>query len=115
MNSVLINNTFLSVSSDCSLDFDYNIYLDDLYQETIAWAGPMVPSLLFIGFVLEAMTRPPLIVTLFVLTSLTGIGIFFLKNFASILVVEAILKVLLMCAVNVVTVVVVEGYPCHLR
>lgn len=115
IDCTLVNNTVLSLVSDCLMDFDYNNYLGDLYQETLAWAGPMMPCLLFVGFILESILRPPIIVVLLVFGSLTGIGILFLSNFASVLVVEAIIKILLMCAVNAVTVVVIEAYPCHLR
>lgn len=100
---------------DCTVDFDYNIYLEDLYHETEAWAAPMLPALLILGFVLEAITRPPLVIVLLVMASLVAIGIFFLYNFTSILIVEATVKVLLIGAVNVITVVVIEAYPCHLR
>ncbi|KAF2904022.1 hypothetical protein ILUMI_02159 [Ignelater luminosus] len=115
VNCSSINNTFLSLVSDCTVDFDYNIYLDELFQETIAWAAPMVPALLLLGFILEATSRPPVLVVLLTLASLAGIGIFFLINFLSVLIVEATIKVLLMCAVNAITMVVIEGYPCHLR
>lgn len=97
------------------MDFDYNNFLEDLYEETIAWAGPMLPSLILTGFILEATLRPPVIVVLLVLGSLTGIGFFFLSHFASVLVVESINKLLVMCSINAITVVVVEAYPCHLR
>ncbi|XP_031329329.1 synaptic vesicle glycoprotein 2B-like isoform X2 [Photinus pyralis] len=115
LNCNLINNTVLSLLTDCVVDFDYNIYLNDLFKETIAWAGPMVPALLVLGFVLEATSRPPVLVLLLVLASVVSIGIFFLVNFVSTVIVEAIFKVLLICAVNVLTMVVIEGYPCHLR
>lgn len=111
----LLNNTFLSLMPDCTIDFDYNIYLEDLFQETEAWAGPMLPALLIVGFVLEATSRPPVIITLLVAASLVGIGIFFLYNFTSILIVESIMKVLLICTINAITMVVIEAYPCHLR
>lgn len=100
---------------DCTVDFDYNIYLEDLYHETEAWAGPMLPALLIIGFVLEATARPPVIIILLVAASLVGIGIFFLFNFTSVLIVESTIKVLLICTINVITMVVIEAYPCHLR
>ncbi|KAI4467048.1 synaptic vesicle glycoprotein 2 [Holotrichia oblita] len=115
INCNMINNTFIALISGCTIDFDYNIFVEDLYQETIAWAGPMLPALLVIGFMLEATTRPPEILMLLLLTSLTGIGIFFLSSFASVLVVEAIIKVFLICTLNVITIVVIEGYPCYLR
>ncbi|KAK9711068.1 Pentapeptide repeats (9 copies) [Popillia japonica] len=115
INCNMINNTFIALISGCAIDFDYNIFVEDLYQETIAWAGPMLPALLVIGFMLEATTRPPEILMLLLLTSLTGIGIFFLSSFASVLVVEAIIKVFLICTLNVITIVVIEGYPCYLR
>ncbi|KAF5270225.1 hypothetical protein FQA39_LY08439 [Lamprigera yunnana] len=115
LNCNLINNTFLSLLSGCVVDFDYNIYLNDLFEETVAWAGPMVPALLILGFVLEATSRPPVLVVVLILASLTSIGIFFLMNFISVVVIEATIKVLLICAVNTVTMVVIEGYPCHLR
>lgn len=115
VNCELLNNTFLSLLPDCTVDFDYNIYLEDLFQETDAWAWPMFPALLVIGFLLESTTRPPVIITLLVAASLVGIGIFFLYNFTSILIVESTLKVLLVCTINAVTTVVIEAYPCHLR
>lgn len=115
INCTMINNTFLSLISKCKVDFDFNIYLDDYYQETIAWAGPMVPSLLVIGFVLETTLRPPIVVVLLVMASLTGIGIFFLNTFTSILVVESLIKVLIVTALNAITMVIIEAYPCYLR
>lgn len=115
INCNLANNTFLSLMSDCSIDFDYNIYLEYLFIETNCWGLPMVVCLLIIGIVLEATRRPPVMIVLLSIASLTGIGIFFLVNIMSVLIVETILKVLLMCAVHVVTMVVIEAYPCHLR
>lgn len=111
----MINNTFLSLISECTVDFDFNIYLDDFYQETIAWAGPMVPSLLIIGFILETTLRPPIVVVLLIMASLTGIGIFFISTFTSVLIVEALIKVLITCALNAITMVIIEAYPCYLR
>lgn len=105
----------MSLISDCTVDFDFNIYLDDFYQETIAWAGPMVPAVLVVGFILETTLRPPIVVVLLVMGSLSGIGIFFLDTFASILIVESLIKVLIVCALNAITMVIIEGYPCYLR
>lgn len=75
----------------------------------------MFSALLFMGFILETASRPPTIVVMLVLASLTGIGIFFMTNPFSVTTFELIMKILLMCTVNAVTLVVVEGYPCHLR
>lgn len=115
VDCMMINNTFLSLISDCIVDFDYNIYLEDLYRETIAWAGPMLPSLLILGFLLEITLRPPIVVTLLLLSSISSIGIFFQYRFSFILLTEALVKVFLMCAINTLTMVIIEGYPCHLR
>lgn len=115
INCNLINNTMLSLVPECLSSFDYNTYLDDLYHETIAWAAPMVPVLLFIGFILETVSRSRILTVLLILGGIGGIGIFFTHNFVTVLVVEAMIKVWLMCAVNVITMIVIEGYPCHLR
>ncbi|KAJ8955881.1 hypothetical protein NQ318_005429 [Aromia moschata] len=111
----LVNNTFLSLISDCTVDFDYNIYLEDLYDETLAWSGFMIPSLFFMGLILETTTRPPVVVVTLVLAALAAAGIFFASTSFIVMAVELIMKILVMCAVNAVTLVVVEGYPCHLR
>lgn len=115
INCNLINNTMLSLVPECLSNFDYNTYLDDLYHETIAWAAPMVPVLLFIGFILETVSRSKILIVLLILGGIGGIGIFFTQNFVTVLVVEAMIKVWLMCSVNVITMIIIEGYPCHLR
>ncbi|XP_023311112.1 synaptic vesicle glycoprotein 2B-like [Anoplophora glabripennis] len=115
INCTLINNTYLSLISDCTVDFDYNIYLEDLYDETLAWSGFMFPALFFMGFILETTTRPPVIIVTLVLAAITGAGIFFASTSFIVTTVELVIKILLMCAVNAITLVVVEGYPCHLR
>ncbi|CAH1110318.1 unnamed protein product [Psylliodes chrysocephalus] len=116
LNCSLINNTFLSLISDCIIDFDYNIYLEDLYEETLSWSGFMFSSLLFIGFILETASRPPVIIATFILAGVSAGGIFL--SSASVFIastVDLLMKIFLMCAVNALTMVVVEGYPCHLR
>lgn len=115
INCIMINNTFLSLISKCNVDFDFNIYLNDFYKETIAWAGPMMPALLVVGFLLETRLRPPIVVVLLVVTSLTGINVIFISTFASVLAVEALIKILLTCALNAITMVIIEAYPCYLR
>jgi hypothetical protein len=115
VNCTLSNNTFMSLISDCIVDFDYNIYLDDLYEDTLAWAGSMFPALLFMGFILETAARPPLIFTTMGTASITSIGIFFWTNTFVVTLIELTVKIMLMCAVNAITMVVVEAYPCHLR
>lgn len=115
LNCTLSNNTFMSLISDCIVNFDYNIYLDDLYEDTIAWAGSMFPALLFMGFILETASRPPIIFTTMGIASITCIGIFFWTNTFIVTLIELTVKIMLMCAVNAINMVVVEGYPCHLR
>ncbi|CAH0552105.1 unnamed protein product [Brassicogethes aeneus] len=112
---VEINNTFMSVTSDCFEDFDYNIYMDDLYDETIAWSGSMFPALFVLGFVIETISRPPVIITSLGLAAIAGSGIFLLTTSVIVEIVEVLIKIFLTCAVNVITLVVVEAYPCHLR
>ncbi|XP_019877927.2 synaptic vesicle glycoprotein 2B-like isoform X2 [Aethina tumida] len=115
INSILINNTFMAVISDCFVDFDFNIYMDDLYDETIAWSGTMFPVLFLLGFIIETVTRPPVIISLLLLAGIAGAGIFFLTTSVIVETIEVLIKIFLMCAVSVVTLVVVEAYPCHLR
>ncbi|KAJ3648424.1 hypothetical protein Zmor_020229 [Zophobas morio] len=115
INCTLSNNSFLSLISDCIVDFDYNIYLDDLYEDTLAWAGSMFPALLFMGFILETAARPPLIFTTIGIASMTSLGMFFWTSTFVVTMIELTVKIMLMCAVNAITMVVVEGYPCHLR
>lgn len=115
INCNLANNTFLSLISECIVDFDYNIYLEDLYANTLAWAGAMFPALLFMGFILETTIRPPLIFSSFGIASLASIGIFFWTNIFLITLIELTVKVMLMCGINALTMVVVEAYPCHVR
>ncbi|KAG5888000.1 hypothetical protein JTB14_016624 [Gonioctena quinquepunctata] len=115
LNCTLTNNTFLSVISDCTFNFDYNIYIEDLHEETIAWSLLMAFSLAFVGFILETGSRRKLVMATMVLVGLTGAGIFFANYLYVINSIDALMRVLLTCAVNGVTVVVVEGYPCHLR
>ncbi|CAH2007800.1 unnamed protein product [Acanthoscelides obtectus] len=115
INCNLINNTFLSLVSGCNVDFDYNIYLEDLYDETLAWAGFMFPSLFFMGFVLETATRPPVATIACALTAAASAGMFAANAAFWVTTVELAVKILLACALNAVTMTVVEGYPCHLR
>lgn len=109
------NNTFLALSSECTLDFDYNIYLHDLYIETIWWTCAVMLGLILIGFLLGCCPRPVAITTLFTAAAVAAIGIFFLIDISSVLIVEAVLKSLMMCSMNGVIVATVEAYPCHLR
>ncbi|CAG9860560.1 unnamed protein product [Phyllotreta striolata] len=116
INCSLVNNTFLSLISDCIVDFDYNVFLDDLNDDTLAWAGFMFPALFFIGFVLETVPRPPVVIATFVLAGISAGGIFLVSTSAFIAsTVDLLIKIFLMCAVNGLTMVVIEGYPCHLR
>ncbi|XP_030760231.1 synaptic vesicle glycoprotein 2B-like isoform X2 [Sitophilus oryzae] len=115
----LTNNSFLSLISNCVIDFDYNIYLDDLYDETLAWSGFMIPGLFLFGFLLDFTTRSRIIVILLLLASQVGGEILFIHflGYSTIIftAVEIIVKVLLVCALCAISLVVVEAYPCHLR
>lgn len=97
------------------VDFDYNIFLEDFYDETMTWAGLMFPVLFFMGFILETSSRPPIIIGTLVLASFASAGIFFISTSLIVTTVELFIKIFLMCAVNAITLVVVEAYPCHLR
>ncbi|KAF7267284.1 hypothetical protein GWI33_019474 [Rhynchophorus ferrugineus] len=119
LNCNLTNNSFLSLISNCVVDFDYNIYLDDLYGETLAWSCCMIPALFLFGFLLQFTTRSKIIAIVLLLASQAGAEILFIHVFgySTIIftVVEVIVKVLLVCALNAISLVVVEAYPCHLR
>lgn len=115
IKSLLINNTFLSLVSECLLDFDYNIFLTDIYDDTLTWAGSMFPALLFMGFILETVQRPPTIFIMLALASFCGLGMFYIITPFIINAFDLIIKVLIMCALNALTMVVIEAYPCHIR
>ncbi|XP_060529867.1 synaptic vesicle glycoprotein 2C-like [Cylas formicarius] len=116
---VLVNNTFISLISECVVDFDYNIYLEDLYDETLAWSSFMVPTLFSYGFAMETVSRTRAVVITLALASQAGGGILFFHLFGYstmvFVAVEVVLKVLLVCSLNALTLVVVEAYPCDLR
>lgn len=111
----MVNNTFLALSSECALDFDYNIYLEDLYKETVSWCVAMALGLIICGLLASCCPRPVAITTLLAMSAASAVGIFFLHDFYSVVVVEAVLKTCIMCAMNAVIVATVEAFPCHLR
>ncbi|KAK9872516.1 hypothetical protein WA026_017983 [Henosepilachna vigintioctopunctata] len=115
LHSTLKNNTFMSLVAECPVDFDYNTFLPDIYYNTLDWADPMFISLFLIGFVMEVLQRPKVILFLSALASFTSIGMFYATTTFGVEMVEFIMKILLMCAVNALTIVVIESYPCHLR
>nr|XP_023030215.1 synaptic vesicle glycoprotein 2B-like isoform X2 [Leptinotarsa decemlineata] len=113
MNCSLVNSTFLSVISDCTLSFDYNIYLEDLHVETLKWSLLMAIFLVFQGFI---SSRRFVIMTVMLLIGVSSLMLLLyhqdIEGLESGL---EVTKVFLMCILSAVTVVVVEGYPCHLR
>ncbi|KAL3287601.1 hypothetical protein HHI36_002069 [Cryptolaemus montrouzieri] len=115
IDSTLKNNTFISLISECPVDFDYNTFLTDIYYNTLDWADPMFLALFLMGFIMEALQRQKVILCLTALASFTSIGMFYITTKFGVEMFEFIMKILLMCAVNALTVVVIETYPCHLR
>lgn len=75
----------------------------------------MFPTLFFLGFILETTTRPAIIIGTLVLAALASGGILLATNYFLVTTIDMLMRILLMCAVNVITLVVIEGYPCHLR
>lgn len=115
INCNLLNNSHLSVISECSINFDYNIYLEDLYLETITWAGFMFPALQFLSIISQTIPRPTVISGVLALATVTSTMFIFGTEYVIVTLVDIIVRVLLMCAVNILSLIVVEGYPCHLR
>nr|CAI5860033.1 unnamed protein product [Callosobruchus analis] len=72
----------------------------------------MFPSLLFMGFVLETATRPPVATTASALAAIAAAGMFISNTAFFLTTVEMAVKILLACALNAVTMAVIEGYPC---
>ncbi|CAG9813745.1 unnamed protein product [Phaedon cochleariae] len=117
VNCSLINNTFLSVISDCTTNFDYNNHLEELHQETTEWSTIMAVALVVLGFGLEcgkASRRRFMYVAMLVVGG-SAIGILFMADYTKARIIDVSMRVWLTCAVNALTLVVVEGYPCHLR
>ncbi|XP_044745626.1 synaptic vesicle glycoprotein 2B-like [Coccinella septempunctata] len=115
LESTMRNNTFISLIFECPVDFDYNTFLPDIYYNTLDWADPMFLALFLMGFVMEATQRSKIILGLTALASFSSVGMFYMTNTFAVEMLEFILKILLMCAVNALTVVVIETYPCHVR
>lgn len=101
--------------SECVVDFDYNIYVNDLFYETIAWSGSLYFLLIVGGFWMEGTSRPPVLVALLIAASLVGLGVFLFFNVLAVIVIQAVIKIFLVGSLSIVTMVVIEGYPCHMR
>ncbi|XP_066249429.1 synaptic vesicle glycoprotein 2B-like isoform X1 [Euwallacea similis] len=118
INCHLTNNTFLSLISNCAVDFDYNIYLDDLRREIEIGSILMVPVLLGTGLILakNLLSRSRILVVLWAVTCQTSLGILvFNYNFLLFSVIALALQLLLNAVLTVITLVVLEAYPCYIR
>lgn len=75
----------------------------------------MFPTLFLLGFILETVTRPKIVIGTLLLAAVASGGILLATNLFVVTRIDMLIRILLMCAVNAITLVVLEGYPCHLR
>jgi hypothetical protein len=53
LNCRLINNTILSLTDGCTLDFDYNIHLEEVFVENLVGMCAMLPGAFLSGETIE--------------------------------------------------------------
>nr|CAD7262481.1 unnamed protein product [Timema shepardi] len=61
-NCKLDNNTVLSLTAGCALDFDYNIHLDEVFRENLVGQLAILPGAFISAFVIDKMGRVKMIV-----------------------------------------------------
>ncbi|XP_063237443.1 synaptic vesicle glycoprotein 2C-like [Bacillus rossius redtenbacheri] len=111
----LLNNTVVSLAVGCPLDFDYNIHLEEVFQENLVGQLAILPAALVSAFVVDRMGRVKMIGISMFLSSIASLFIWFLDTNSSIIIFEAIFNFVFICAWNAIDVATVESYPTHLR
>lgn len=53
----LVNNSILSLSQGCHLDFDYNVHLQDIFQENLVGQLALLPGALVCAFLVDRVGR----------------------------------------------------------
>jgi hypothetical protein len=56
-NCLISNVTVLSLSAGCPLDFDYNIYLEEVFHEHLMGQFAILPGAIFSAFVIGKLGR----------------------------------------------------------
>ncbi|KAJ8868598.1 hypothetical protein PR048_030136 [Dryococelus australis] len=114
-NCQMINNTVLSLAVGCPLDFDYNIHLEEVFQENLVGQLAILPAAFISAFIIEKMGRVKMIGIFMFLSSIASLFIWFLDTNSAIIIFEAIFNFVFICAWNTIDVATVESYPTHLR
>jgi hypothetical protein len=54
---LLVNNSILSLAQGCHLDFDYNIHLQDIFQENLVGQLALLPGAFVCAFLVDRIGR----------------------------------------------------------
>nr|CAD7396420.1 unnamed protein product [Timema cristinae]CAD7432330.1 unnamed protein product [Timema monikensis] len=114
-NCKLDNNTVLSLTAGCALDFDYNIHLDEVFRENLVGQLAILPGAFISAFVIDKMGRVKMIGVAMFLSSVTSLFIWFLDTNSSVIAFEAIFNFVFICAWNTIDIATIESYSTHLR
>lgn len=60
-NCLMSNVSVLSLSAGCPLDFDYNIYLEEVFRQHLVGQLAIVPSAIFSAFAIGKLGRVKII------------------------------------------------------
>ncbi|KAF4527248.1 hypothetical protein B566_EDAN015921 [Ephemera danica] len=111
----LVNNSILSLSPGCHLDFDYNIHLQDVFQENLVGQLALLPGALVCAFLVDRVGRTRIITVSMFLSALTAPFIWLLDTGAAIIAFEAVFNLLFVAGWSSLAVATLESYPTHLR
>ncbi|XP_067003158.2 synaptic vesicle glycoprotein 2B [Anabrus simplex] len=111
----LINNTFIVLTTVCQLDFDYNIHLEDVFQENLVGQLSLIPGAFLSAFVVDRLGRVKVIGLSMFLSSVAAIFIWFLESGTSVIIFEAIFNFIFIAGWNAIDISTIESYPTHLR
>ncbi|XP_049807229.1 synaptic vesicle glycoprotein 2B-like [Schistocerca nitens] len=114
-NCLLQNNTKLSLIPGCQKDFDYNIYLKEVFQENLVGQLAILPGAFISGFIIDKTGRVKVIGISMFLSSIAAFFIWFLDTDAAVMIFEAIFNFMFIAGWNVIDVITIESYPTHLR
>ncbi|KDR10619.1 synaptic vesicle glycoprotein 2B-like [Zootermopsis nevadensis] len=114
-NCLITNVTVLSLSAGCPLDFDYNIYLEEVFHEHLVGQIAILPGALLSALAIGKLGRVKIIGLSMFLSSVHALCIWFLSSSTAMEIHEAVFNFIFMSGWNAMNIATIESYPTHLR
>ncbi|XP_059473712.1 synaptic vesicle glycoprotein 2B-like [Neocloeon triangulifer] len=111
----LVNNSILSLSQGCHLDFDYNLHLQDIFTENLVGQLALLPGALVCAFLVDRVGRIKIIGVTFLLAALISPFIWLLDSGRAIIAFESVLNLFFVAGWSSLAIATLESYPTHLR